>query len=294
MSEETQTRPDGYPKDKKDGTYMFKVKDWEAEWNRLDQLHIGIRKYMNGKLTFAPLDNPQKILEVGSGSGAWAIQAAQMYPDAEIVAADMTSLPPRPLPKNLRFQKLNILDPFPFQPEEFDAVHFRLVLFHLPNARDVVRRAAQLLKPGGWLLVEDLSLPIYENPGPAQERSLRVRYDWSVSKGLDPYISVHMAQMLEESYSFDQVETHKPLLYSNPLPDGSDPTFPLAEAVRVMSMKAMGDLDVSPDLRAAGYTRELQDAWKKEMNSPVHKTIAPFTFTWARKSVSAPLSIAKM
>ena len=33
--------------------------------NRLDELHYGLRKYMDGKLCLAPLDSPKKILELG-------------------------------------------------------------------------------------------------------------------------------------------------------------------------------------------------------------------------------------
>ena len=32
---------------------------------RLDDMHDGIREYLGGKLSLAPLENPKRILEVG-------------------------------------------------------------------------------------------------------------------------------------------------------------------------------------------------------------------------------------
>ncbi|MGE2714429.1 class I SAM-dependent methyltransferase [Mycolicibacterium litorale] len=39
---------------------------------------------------------------------------------------------------------------------EFDLVHARLVLEHLPDRRDILRRLASTLRPGGWMVIEDM------------------------------------------------------------------------------------------------------------------------------------------
>ncbi|TFY50335.1 hypothetical protein EVG20_g11580 [Dentipellis fragilis] len=64
---------------------------------RLDATHIGITQFIDGRLTPAPIENsnPQKVLELGAGSGAWAIQAAKHFPEAEVIASDINPLPPR-------------------------------------------------------------------------------------------------------------------------------------------------------------------------------------------------------
>ncbi|HKN55532.1 MAG TPA: methyltransferase domain-containing protein [Amycolatopsis sp.] len=45
-------------------------------------------------------------------------------------------------------------------PGEFDLIHTRLVLAHLPERDEVVRRLASALRPGGWLFVEDAALEL--------------------------------------------------------------------------------------------------------------------------------------
>jgi SAM-dependent methyltransferase len=48
-------------------------------------------------------------------------------------------------------------------PEIFDLIHARLVLIHLPERRQVLRRLISALRPGGWIVLEEFdpeSLPI--------------------------------------------------------------------------------------------------------------------------------------
>jgi SAM-dependent methyltransferase len=55
---------------------------------------------------------------------------------------------------NLEVVRLDIrTDTFP--QDEFDLVHARLVLEHLPERVDVTAKLAAALKPGGWLVLED-------------------------------------------------------------------------------------------------------------------------------------------
>src|SRR5262249_13306414 len=42
-----------------------------------------------------------------------------------------------------------------FRPGEFDLVHARFLLMHLPEYREVLGRMTQWLAPGGWLVVSD-------------------------------------------------------------------------------------------------------------------------------------------
>jgi SAM-dependent methyltransferase len=62
----------------------------------------------------------------------------------------------------------------------FDLVHARLLLVHLPDRDTALARMAAVLRPGGWLVVEDADpalqpLLCLENPGPAQELANRLK-----------------------------------------------------------------------------------------------------------------------
>jgi SAM-dependent methyltransferase len=69
-------------------------------------------------------------------------------------------------------------DPPPDGP--FDLVHARLLLVHLRDRETALARMAAVLRPGGWLVVEDADpalqpLLCLENSGPAEELANRLK-----------------------------------------------------------------------------------------------------------------------
>jgi hypothetical protein len=61
-----------------EGRYQFP--NDEPEQEREDMKHAMIVHLCDGKLHFAPLDNPQRILDVGTGTGIWAIDSKWLAP----------------------------------------------------------------------------------------------------------------------------------------------------------------------------------------------------------------------
>jgi methylase of polypeptide subunit release factors len=47
---------------------------------------------LEGKLHLAPLSNPQKILDIGTGTGIWAIDMADKYPMSKVIGTDLRYL----------------------------------------------------------------------------------------------------------------------------------------------------------------------------------------------------------
>jgi SAM-dependent methyltransferase len=99
-----------------------------------------------------------RCLEVGAGAGSVARWLCERVGEKGSVVAtdiDTTLLDGLDLP-NLEVRRHDIrTDELP--EGEFDLIHTRLVLIHLPTREDVLRRLVDALAPGGWLLVEDIS-----------------------------------------------------------------------------------------------------------------------------------------
>src|SRR5258707_7483502 len=59
-----------------------------AETNRLDFQHFMLRYAFQG-LYAAPISQPTSILDVGTATGRWAIEMAQLFPQARVVGLDV-------------------------------------------------------------------------------------------------------------------------------------------------------------------------------------------------------------
>lgn len=104
-------------------------------------------------------------LEVGGGGGsiaAWL--AAHVGTAGRVLVTDIDTrfLETLKLP-NLEVRRHNIAsDPLP--EAAFDLVHSRLVLVHLPEREQALKRMVAALKPGGWLVDEEFDFSVSPDP----------------------------------------------------------------------------------------------------------------------------------
>src|ERR1700761_8260898 len=103
-----------------------------------------------------------RCLEAGAGRGSIArFLSEKGGPAGELIAADIDLAPSAgvTLPHG-KFVKHNILvdSLAPLGgPASFDLVHARFLLQHIYDHEDLaIQRMVELLKPGGWLVIEDL------------------------------------------------------------------------------------------------------------------------------------------
>jgi len=50
----------------------------EQELDRLDMQHHMFKLINEGRLFFAPVENPQRILDIGTGSGIWPMEMGKL------------------------------------------------------------------------------------------------------------------------------------------------------------------------------------------------------------------------
>ncbi|KFZ12534.1 hypothetical protein V501_04187 [Pseudogymnoascus sp. VKM F-4519 (FW-2642)] len=67
----------------------------EAELDRIDMCHAKYYALLEKKRFLAPIgSNPQKILDLGCGTGIWCIDVADEYPSAEVIGVDIAPTQP--------------------------------------------------------------------------------------------------------------------------------------------------------------------------------------------------------
>ncbi|KAG4280179.1 hypothetical protein FPRO06_11512 [Fusarium proliferatum] len=131
-----------------------------------DMLHHYTLLLFDDKLQLAPIDkNPQKILDIGTGTGIWAIDMADEYPSAEVLGTDISAVQPAFVPLNCSFQIEDAQLDWTFKPDEFDFIHIRYLYGAIDDWKKLYRQAFAHVRPGGW--VESLEIDIEthsENP----------------------------------------------------------------------------------------------------------------------------------
>ena len=142
-----------------EGRYLF-PHSWEGEGDRLTALTRAFDPITRRHLLARGLSDGWRCLEIGAGTGSVARwMSEQAGPKGRVLATDLSLdlMEAQGLEAgNLELRRFDILtDPLPG--EEFDLIHGRLVLEHLPGRLDALARLSRVLAPGGWLVVESLA-----------------------------------------------------------------------------------------------------------------------------------------
>jgi SAM-dependent methyltransferase len=116
-----------------------------------------------------------RCLEVGAGGGSVAHWLARtVAPSGSVLATDINPRHIAPAPGLTVIRHDVVLDPLPER--QFDLIHARLVLLHLPDRLAVLDKLVTALKPGGWLQLDEFDIsygPVLQ----ARDRSSAEAYE---------------------------------------------------------------------------------------------------------------------
>jgi SAM-dependent methyltransferase len=126
----------------------------------LERRRLALLEECCDPVTFAQLDaigvaEGWHCLDVGAGAGSVSRRlAARVGPGGRVVAADLNPRFLVDVPANVEVRELDVTRD-ELEPGAFDLVHVRLLLMHLPDPVDALRRMIGALRPGGWLLTTE-------------------------------------------------------------------------------------------------------------------------------------------
>ncbi|KAI1074841.1 S-adenosyl-L-methionine-dependent methyltransferase [Whalleya microplaca] len=155
--------------------------------NREDIKHVAFLELTRGKYFFSPIgDYPQKIIDLGTGTGAWAIEVAEMFPSAEVVGCDLSPIQPLWVPSNVTFIIDDIADEWAHG-DDWDLVHIRQRYCSAPLVQRgtlAVQTNYQVsepsriphIRPGGWIEIQEYGGIIKCDDGTMPADSLVVRF----------------------------------------------------------------------------------------------------------------------
>lgn len=180
------------------------------ETQRLDFQFYLIRSILHGNYASPLRGEVASILDVGCGTGRWAMEMARTFPGARVVGLDIE--PPQSgqvLAPNTCFVQANLLDGLPFADRSFDFTHQRLLVLAIPAAHwpAVVGELVRVTRPGGRVeLLEGGD--IFFNAGPATQRFLAWWREASRARGFDTSLMGRLGRLLLDAHVRDvQVRT---------------------------------------------------------------------------------------
>jgi len=121
---------------------------------------------LEGKLFLAPIEEaPQKVLDLGTGTGIWAIDFADLYPSAMVIGTDLSPIQPSWVPPNLRFEIEDFNDEWTYRPDDFDLIHLRCLYGSVGDWPQLYREIYKHLKPGAWIDQYEISIIFQSDDG---------------------------------------------------------------------------------------------------------------------------------
>jgi SAM-dependent methyltransferase len=131
----------------------------ETEQDRLDLQHHIFKLVLDGDLTYTKLpQTTQRVLDVGTGTGIWAIEMGDRIPTTTIIGVDHCPIQPLWVPPNVRFEIDDVNKPWLQTESSFDFIHIRTMAGSITNWQKLLEQAFRALKPGGTVEFTEFAL----------------------------------------------------------------------------------------------------------------------------------------
>lgn len=101
----------------------------------------------------------KKCLEIGCGTGkntSWLLTIAEHITAVDMSEGMLAVAREKIQTPKVNFHHANILDPWTFTEGKYDLVTFSLVLEHIENLNEILKKAAAVMVPGGYLYIGEL------------------------------------------------------------------------------------------------------------------------------------------
>lgn len=266
----------------------------DQEMDRLDLQHHLFRMTLDGALHKAPIqDDVHHVLDVGTGSGIWALEFAEEHPSAAVIGTDLSPVSLPHAPPNCRFYVEDVEQDWNFD-NDFDFVHARMLVVALKDWPTFFKQAYAHLKPGGWLEMQDMVSPMPRcDDGTAPDDSPLMRWGEMMREasrriGVDLFAADHFTNHMRDA-GFVDIQVHTEIWPLN--------RWPMDENMKKRGTWAGENLASGMEgfcmaffTKIFGWSKEqvmeLVEQARAQVKDKKSHTYMPVVFVWARKPAS--------
>ncbi|KAK1762737.1 S-adenosyl-L-methionine-dependent methyltransferase [Phialemonium atrogriseum] len=274
------------------GNAQYWASNDEQQNEALDILHHVLTLCTNGKLHQAPIKKGiQKAIDIGTGTGIWALDFADQFPDTEVIGTDISAIQPSWVPPNLKFEIEDCTGEWTFAPNSVDYVHIRWLLGSIADWTELFKQAYRCLKPGGYVESFEPDSVMQSDDGTVKETSAMGQWGKFFEEGGKklgrPFsvLSDRLQRKGMEGAGFVDIEE---LDFKTPL--GSWPHGPREKEIGRYS-RLVADQDTEGFVLFAantiGWTKDEIMVYvshlRREIRSPKHHGYYQQRIVWARK-----------
>ncbi|KAJ5002573.1 Secondary metabolism regulator LAE1 [Colletotrichum sp. SAR 10_66] len=238
----------------------------------------------HNKLGFAPPCDPDakvgRVLDLGTGTGLWAIEYADEHPDAEVLGVDLSPIQPRDVPPNLKFEVDDVEEDWLYS-QKFDYIHLRFLNGSIADWKKLFKKAYDFTKPGGYFELQENDFLFASDDGTLSPEKPLAKFSSLVREACvkfgRQFIDVPLMEDMMKEVGFQDVALQRFKWPSNPWP--KDPHYKKIGEWNYHNFVAAAEaLAMGPLTRAHGYTKEEVDVFlidvRKNMRDPkIHSNL---------------------
>ncbi|KAJ5540463.1 hypothetical protein N7494_005539 [Penicillium frequentans] len=237
---------------------------------------------------------PKNVLDIGTGKGSWAIDVADMFPNAAVRGVDLFPPPVSWMPPNCVLEVDDVLQEWTWR-EKFDLIHLRIMAsaFTPSETEKLMKQIYDCLEPGGWIEQMEIHPTIYCDDDSIPHDNVLFdigpRFDAAANKSGKPMDLIKTMRATTERAGF--VEVHE-----------KNVKWPIGPWPRDKTLKELGSVNLHHWLTGMeGYTMYLMTKFgsptpwspeevqvynarmRKELMNPRHHSYQRAKRVWARK-----------
>jgi SAM-dependent methyltransferase len=233
-------------------------------------------RILNGKLALAPIGKPSRVLDVGTGTGIWAIEFADRYPESDVLGTDLSPIQPEYTPPNCRFEIDDAEDEWIFS-HKFDYIHGRYMCAFITDVPKLFSSIFDNLNPGGWVEFQECLINFQaiddSLEGTALQRWNRLLLEGINKMGRDALSALRYKTHMVE-VGFKDIQVKKFAVPGSPWARGKEEKL-LGAMQMTNNLEGISGLTMGVYTKALGWPREavelfLVDVRKDMLNRNIH------------------------